>query len=174
MERIKQNFNLLLQGDESPYHQVTEDRRISIVFEAFKGEPSFVRNLVSLLFKEDSKIDVSFFNYYFSRGVKGPFYFNKQRLNKAIKIKNWKEYEYVDLEDGYKSVYTNIKNLKIVEVIRYFMTIVNGNPTALIAFYNDDYLLTIDGDEVVIIAKTSVLMERFREAIHCVNNKSME
>ncbi|MGG0663297.1 hypothetical protein ABE042_04225 [Viridibacillus arvi] len=163
MERIERNFNILLQEDEHPYFQVTEDKRVYIPIEVFEGKPTFLKSIVNLTLAGDSEIDVTFYKYSYSNSYKVAMKPYKHTLYKAIKIKNWKEYEFTDPDEDLKFVFVTVKNIRVDEVIRYCMNIVKGKSSAHIAFYNDDYLLTISSDYVHVISRTPELIIPIKE-----------
>lgn len=158
MDRIEEVFNVLFSDEQKPYFQVSEDNRIVIPFSNLEGKPSFVKTIISLLFDRDSKIDVSFLKYYIPKGFKKTRSFENKTLHNTINIKNWEERRITKEEFGDDLVYVTVKDILKEEIFKYILTLLKGKKDAYIAFYNDDYLLTIDSDEILIIVKDKELI----------------
>lgn len=130
-----------------------------------KEEPLKIKRIISILFERESKIDVSFLNSYVPNGKKIPRYFHKRSLHNTIDIRNWKEYHITDAEFGDTKIFVTIEAINSKEVGKYIQTLLKGKKDLYIGFYNDEYLMTIDTDEMIIIAKSSNLLIPIMELV---------
>lgn len=153
MKRIEEQFGILFSAEQSPYFQAQEERRMVILHQELKECAGFMQRIITFLFEEDSRIDLTFLKSYMPYGFKKPRFFEKQALHQSFVIRNWKE-EYLDRQETEAVLhYATVKSVSSEEVFQYVKGIIIGKQPSLIAFYNDHYMLDVKSDEVVIIAK---------------------
>ncbi|MDN7227958.1 hypothetical protein QWY15_11675 [Planococcus sp. N064] len=153
MKRIEEQFGILFSAEQSPYFQAEEEHRMVIQHQELKERAGLVQRTSTFLFAEDSRIDMTFLKSYMPHGFKKPRCFEKQALHRAFVIRNWKE-EYIDRQESEAILhYATVKSVSSEEVFQYVKGILKGKQPSLIAFYNDRYMLEVNSDEVVIIAK---------------------
>ncbi|MCM3612689.1 hypothetical protein M4S82_15695 [Planococcus sp. MERTA32b] len=74
-------------------------------------------------------------------------------------------------EDSHATLaFVTVRNLLVDEVYKYFRSILKGKRNSFIGFYNDEFLMMIDSDEVILIAKNS---ESIRQ-IHLLSKKFLK
>lgn len=154
MKRIEEQFRILFSAEQSPYFQAEEKRRMAIQHQEIEANAGYLQRIISSLFDEDSRIDLTFLKSYMPYGFKKPRCFEKQALHQAFVIRNWKE-EYIDRQETEAVLYyATVKSVSSEEVFQYVKGIIQGKKPSFIAFYNDRYMLDVNSDEVVIIAKS--------------------
>lgn len=170
MERIRKEFNIVFSGEQSPYFQVNEDKRLALPLSFFKERPAYIKQLIWFVFDRNSKIDTTFLKFYIPYNFKKPRFYEKYSLHKSITIKNWEE-TLVKREDSDAALaFVTVRNLLVDEVHNYFRSILKGKRNSFIGFYNDEFLMMIDSDEVILLAKNS---ESIRQ-IHLLSKKFLK
>src|SRR5699024_4258216 len=91
MKRIENNFDIIFSDEKSPYFQAEEIKRLVFPFKMLRGNSTFLNQLISFLFDDPTRIDLTFFNSYKSENSSKPRYFIRHSLHKTFYIKNWKE-----------------------------------------------------------------------------------
>lgn len=165
MKRIENNFDIIFSGEQSPYFQAEDSKRLVFPFHILKRNPSFLNRLIRLLYDDSSQIDLTFLNSYTIKDSRRPRYFIKQSLHKAFSIKNWEEHPLVRPDDGTVRLYVTIKNITSIEITSYIRALLKGKKSSYIAFYNDQYLTLVDDDEVVIIVKDKEHLEKIKKLL---------
>ncbi|GKV68379.1 hypothetical protein NCCP2716_08770 [Sporosarcina sp. NCCP-2716] len=165
MERIKKNFGIAFHSEQMPFFQIAEGRKLCIPLELLQQKPLLAKHLVAGLFKRDSKIDVSFLKSYIPHGHTTSRYDVKISLHHTIDIRNWKEQEFE--KDYFKDIlrYITIEDVKSDEVYRYLLSLLRGKKAMYVGFYNDDYFMQANSDEVVIISRHDELIPPIQELL---------
>ncbi|TWT09329.1 hypothetical protein [Planomicrobium sp. CPCC 101079] len=155
MKRMETEFNVLFSDEKSPYFQVEARKRMAIPFRKLKGRPMVQKNLVLQLFGGASRIDLTFFKLYQPSRSKKAIPFEKKSLHKSFRIKNWKEHYVAGQDMETTLTYVTITGVAPDEISAYIRSLSRGKSPSLISFYNDQYMMTVDDDEFVVIAKSN-------------------
>jgi len=158
MKALKVNFEDMR---ETPFFQVQTNYRIRFGTELIENNLKLLREILSGIFIENDRIDVSFISGYIAYD-KSKRTYEKTRIGKFVEIKNWEETKIT--EDGLEStvIFTTIKGLHKDEVYKYCKYIVNGGQQAYICFYNGTYLLYINSDVIDIISVDTSLIKKLK------------
>ena len=169
MKRMEELFNIKLYGEFTPYIQASEDKRIYFFTDSFEGRKHSLLKLVEFLFNGDSQIDTTFLKAYIPKGFGKPLRSEKQVLHGRIQIKNWNEFYYTESEFGTTYIFATVKDIKSTGVFEYIRSIMKGEKAQLISFYNDNYFITVDSDEITVIVKDVGLLNELKVFLKDLN-----